>query len=61
MNGREVIRLVRAAGWEPDRSKGSHHVLHKDGALVVVPVHGAKDIAPGTLAAIQRQTGVKVK
>lgn len=61
MNGREVIKLLRAAGWEPDRIKGSHHVLHKDGALVVVPVHGSKDLPPGTLAAIQRQTGVTLK
>lgn len=61
MNGREVIKRLREAGWEPDRIKGSHHVLYKDGMLVVVPVHGTKDIAPGTLAAIQRQTGVTLK
>jgi predicted RNA binding protein YcfA (HicA-like mRNA interferase family) len=37
--------------------------MEKDGMprAVPVPVHGSKDLKPGTLAAIQRQSGVKLK
>jgi predicted RNA binding protein YcfA (HicA-like mRNA interferase family) len=33
----------------------------KDGRAVPVPVHGAKDLGAGLLAAIARQTGVTLK
>ena len=61
MNGRDIIRKLKAAGWKIDRVNGSHHVLTKDGAAVPVPVHGSRDLGVGLLAAIQRQTGVKLK
>ncbi|MDQ7830517.1 MAG: type II toxin-antitoxin system HicA family toxin [Desulfovibrionaceae bacterium] len=35
--------------------------LSGNGRAVPVPVHGAKDIGPGLLAAIARQTGVDLK
>jgi predicted RNA binding protein YcfA (HicA-like mRNA interferase family) len=44
-----------------DRVSGSHHVLVKDGLAVPVPVHGKRDLGPGLIAAIQRQTGVRLK
>ena len=37
------------------------HILTKDGLAVPVPVHGSRDLGVGLLAAIQRQTGVKLK
>ena len=61
MNGKEVIARLRAAGWVLDRVHGSHHVLTKGGKAVPVPVHGSRDIGTGLLAAIQRQSGVKLK
>lgn len=61
MTGHEVIAKLKAAGWSLNRVRGSHHVLTKDGQAVPVPVHGARDIGAGLLAAIQRQTGVKLK
>jgi predicted RNA binding protein YcfA (HicA-like mRNA interferase family) len=59
MNGREVLRRLKAEGWSVDRVRGSHHILLKGERMVSVPVHGSRDLTPGTLAAIQRQTGVK--
>ena len=44
-----------------NRIHGSHHILTKGGQAVPVPVHGTRDIGVGLLAAIQRQTGVKLK
>ena len=61
MTGREVIAKLKAAGWTLGRIHGSHHILTKDGKAVPVPVHGARDLGAGLLAAIQRQTGVKLK
>ncbi|HWO99759.1 MAG TPA: type II toxin-antitoxin system HicA family toxin [Methylococcus sp.] len=63
MNGRQVIERLKAAGFRLVRIEGSHHILVKDGhpRSVPVPVHGNKDLGPGLLAAIQRQSGVKLK
>jgi predicted RNA binding protein YcfA (HicA-like mRNA interferase family) len=61
VNGKEVIAKLKTAGWSLDRVHGSHHVLVKDGKAVPVPVHGTRDLGAGLLAAIARQTGVKLK
>jgi predicted RNA binding protein YcfA (HicA-like mRNA interferase family) len=63
MNAREVLKALKADGWIEARSKGSHLMLKhptKSG-LVTLPMHGAKDIKPGTLASIERQAGVKLR
>jgi predicted RNA binding protein YcfA (HicA-like mRNA interferase family) len=55
--------ILRADGWTDVRSRGSHLQLKhptKPG-LVTVPMHGARDIKPGTLAAIERQSGLKLR
>ena len=61
MIGKDVTLKLKAAGWSLDRIHGSHHVFTKDGKAVPVPVHGNRDIGAGLLAAIQRQSGVKLK
>ena len=61
MNGNEIITKLKAAGWKLDRINGSHHIMVKDGNAVPVPVHGSRDIGAGLVAAIQRQSGVKLK
>ena len=61
MTGKEVIAKLKASGWSVNRVHGSHHILVKGGQAVPVPVHGSRDIGAGLLAAIQRQTGVKLK
>jgi predicted RNA binding protein YcfA (HicA-like mRNA interferase family) len=63
MNAHEVLRALKADGWIEARSKGSHLQLKhptKPG-LVTVPMHGAKDVKPGTLASIERQSGLKLR
>lgn len=61
MNGTDVIGKLKADGWTLDRVNGSHHIMVKDGRAVPVPVHGKRDVGPGLVAAIQRQSGVKLK
>jgi predicted RNA binding protein YcfA (HicA-like mRNA interferase family) len=61
MTGKEVVAKLKAAGWKLDRVHGSHHILTKDGKAVPVPVHGSRDLGAGLIAAIRRQTDVKLK
>ena len=61
MNGKEVIAKLKAAGWSLNRVHGSHHIMTKGGQAVPVPVHGSRDVGAGLIAALQRQTGVKLK
>jgi predicted RNA binding protein YcfA (HicA-like mRNA interferase family) len=61
VTGNEIIAKLKAAGWSLNRIRGSHHILTKGGKAVPVPVHGSRDVGAGLLAAIQRQTGVKLK
>ncbi len=61
MNGKQVISKLKEAGFTVVRIEGSHYRLAKDGKKTSVPVHGTKDLKPGTLASIERQSGVKLK
>ncbi|MGH2748393.1 MAG: type II toxin-antitoxin system HicA family toxin [Actinomycetota bacterium] len=56
-SGKRVLRALQQAGFEQTHVRGSHHYLRKAGkeALVVVPVHGNRDLPLGTLRAILRQ------
>lgn len=58
----DVIRLLKANGWELVRVKGDHHQFRKEGSPYVVTVpHPTKDIKIGTLKSIQRLTGITMK
>ena len=62
MDSREIIRQLLAAGWYLVETKGDHHQF-KHPTLpgrVTVP-HPKKDIPPGTLASIRRQSGLKLR
>lgn len=62
MDSREVIRQLRADGWEQVRQKGSH-VQFKHPAkpgCVTVP-HPKRDIPIGTLKSIEKQAGIKLR
>ncbi|MDD2774582.1 MAG: type II toxin-antitoxin system HicA family toxin [Gallionella sp.] len=61
MNGKDLITKLKAAGWVLDIINGSHHIMVKDGKAVPVPVHGSKEVGVGLVAAIARQSGVKLK
>lgn len=63
-SGKDVVRALRKAGFVVDRIVGSHHVLEFPGdptRTVTVPVHGSKDLKPGTLRSIIRQTGLNIE
>ena len=60
MNSADVIRMLKADGWEEVATRGSHHQfkhLTKPGR-VTVP-HPKKDLPAGTLHSILKQAGLK--
>ena len=63
VSGKDVVQALRRGGFELSHIRGSHHYLRKSGvaALVVVPVHGSRDLPAGTLRAILHQAGLTVE
>jgi predicted RNA binding protein YcfA (HicA-like mRNA interferase family) len=64
LNGRRIVRALQRGGYEVIRVSCSHHVLRKPSvrtSKVIVPVHGSKDLPPGTVASILRQAGLSVE
>jgi predicted RNA binding protein YcfA (HicA-like mRNA interferase family) len=48
LSGKKLIAVVKRAGFDTIRIRGSHHFLqHPDGRRTVVPVHASEHIGPG--------------
>lgn len=60
MNSAEIIKLIEAAGWELQRTKGSHHHFKHPTikCLVTIP-HPKKNLPMGTVKSILKQAGLK--
>ncbi|HAM58684.1 MAG TPA: hypothetical protein DCQ64_26045 [Candidatus Rokubacteria bacterium] len=60
VTGRELVGALQRAGYRLTHIRGSHHYLRRGEGpgLVVVPVHGNRDLPTGTLRAILRQAGI---
>ncbi len=55
LSGKKLLSILKKAGFEVLRVKGSHHfVQHTDGRSTVVPVHASEILGPGLLAKILR-------
>lgn len=60
MSSRELIRLLKAAGWELNRTRGYHHQFkHSEIPGVVTVPHPKKDLPKGTARAILRSAGIE--
>jgi predicted RNA binding protein YcfA (HicA-like mRNA interferase family) len=62
VSSREILKRLREAGWVIVRQRGSHVQLKhpaRDGLVTVR--HPAKDYPMGTLNAIEKQSGVKLR
>lgn len=57
---KHLIRLLEEKGFVLKRITGSHHIYYHTELkkIVVVPVHGNKDIPPGTFRSILKQAGI---
>ncbi len=60
VSGKQVIKALERRGWYVKRIKGSHHALRHPTVpdTVVVPVHGNRPLAKGTLGNILRTAGM---
>ena len=55
LSGKEVVAILKKAGFSIERQKGSHVFMrHADGCATVVPVHAGESIGPGLLSKILR-------
>ena len=55
-----LIRILERNGYIFRRSNGSHYIYYhqQKRKLIVVPVHGNKDLPKGTFLGILRQAGL---
>lgn len=61
MNSREIIRILKAAGWYHVKTTGDHwHFKHPVKKRKVTVPHPKRDLPKGTLHSIEKQAGVKL-
>ena len=60
LSGGEVVRAFEHAGWGFDRQRGSHVILVKAGHIASLSVPQHREVAPGTLRALIRASGMTV-
>ncbi|MGC3971704.1 MAG: type II toxin-antitoxin system HicA family toxin [Pirellulales bacterium] len=60
VSGRHFCKVLERRGWELRRISGSHHIYAQphDGRIVVVPVHGNRDLKRGLLGQLMKLTGI---
>ena len=59
MKSADLIREIEKAGWELNRTRGSHHVFkHPTRPGIVVVPHPKKDLGKGLVEAIRKQAGI---
>jgi len=57
ISGEEAARALERAGFQRVSQRGSHLKLRSDaGQVVIVPLH--RELAPGTLRSVIRQSGL---
>ncbi len=63
LKGREVVKALKRAGFEERHVSGSHVILKNPitKKMVVVPLHGGRDIKRGTLFSIIHQSGLSIE
>lgn len=56
ISGQKLCKVVEKLGWTLSRVKGSHHIYTKENTskIVVIPVHGNRDLPTGTLSGVLR-------
>ncbi len=60
ISGKRMCRLLKDRGWVLVRTRGSHFAFeHPNRAqTIVVPVHGSRDLKPGTQRGIMKMAGL---
>jgi predicted RNA binding protein YcfA (HicA-like mRNA interferase family) len=61
LRGRAVVKAFGRDGWEVARQKGSHVILVKEGSWATLSVPDHREVAPGTLRALIRASGLTME
>ncbi len=63
IRARELVRVAESVGFIFDRQRESHAVYYRraDHRRIVIPMHGAKDLKPGTLRSIIQDMGMTIE
>ncbi|MBK1696391.1 type II toxin-antitoxin system HicA family toxin [Rhodovibrio salinarum] len=62
MPSRDIIKLLKADGWQEVHQVGSHKKFaHPTKAGHVVVPHPKKNLPVGTLKSIEKQAGIKLR
>ena len=61
VSGVQAVRAFEKAGWSRDRQRGSHVILIKPGNAASLSVPQHRELAPGTLRALIRASGMSVE
>jgi predicted RNA binding protein YcfA (HicA-like mRNA interferase family) len=60
ISGKDAVRAFERAGWKKIGQVGSHLVMVKQGMRANLSIPQHKELAPGTLRALIRNTGLSV-
>jgi predicted RNA binding protein YcfA (HicA-like mRNA interferase family) len=58
LSGRAGVRALGRDGWTLARQRGSHLILVKDAQRATLSIPNHREIAPGTLRALIRASGL---
>ena len=57
-----IIRMIKADGWKLARVNGSHHhFVHEERSGITTVPHPTRDVKPGTVRSIEKQSGVALR
>jgi predicted RNA binding protein YcfA (HicA-like mRNA interferase family) len=60
ISSREIIKTLKASGWEHVATRGDHHQYKKDGVKVTVQ-HPVKDLSLRNIISIEKATGIRLR
>ncbi|MEL6441507.1 MAG: type II toxin-antitoxin system HicA family toxin [Cyanobacteria bacterium J06621_8] len=60
ISGKKLCKVLEKRGWKLARVKGSHHIYTQENVskIIIIPVHGNRDLPTGTLKGILRDAGL---
>jgi predicted RNA binding protein YcfA (HicA-like mRNA interferase family) len=63
VSGKRMCRILQDRGWHLVRIKSSHYIYSLPGqpGIIVVPVHGNRDLKPKTQHGIMKEAGLTDK
>lgn len=60
ISSREIIKVLKANGWEQVATRGDHHQFKKGGVKVTVQ-HPVKDLSLRNIISIEKATGIRLR